>query len=52
MKEFAFSNEVAMLAGQSENNKVDEDSVTFAPDSSTELVLSSSNDITRRNGHS
>lgn len=51
MKELASSNEVAMLAGQSGSNFDDEDSVTFAPGSSTELIISSNNDITRT-GHS
>jgi hypothetical protein len=51
MKELASSNEVAMLAVQNGSNIHDQDSVTFAPGSSTELILSSNNDITRT-GHS
>ena len=47
MKDLASSNDLPLLANQSGNPNLDQDSVTFAPGSSTELILSSNNDITR-----
>jgi len=47
MKDLASANDLPLLASQSGNNNLDQDSVTFAPGSSTELILSSNNDITR-----